>query len=339
MFADRPAWLLGVVGGLAVVIVVVFAVGVGSVAISPVDTLRVLADRILPIDLATSPIADPIVWNIRLPRVLAALGAGAALGTAGVSLQGLFRNPIADPQLVGMSAVGSVGVLVGLWIGWSAGGPVAGVVGGAIAGALGAFVVRLLAAMSEADPSHLILTGIGIGVAISAVVAAAAIAIHDPRIPDLPFWFVGGLSASTWGTAGWVLAFAGLSLAWVLPHAGSLDVLSLGFSSAGHVGIDVRRVVTIVLVATGLGVGAAVGAAGVIAFVGLIAGHGARKLGGEHHSRALPIGFALGGVVLVLADAFGRLLGGRFEVPAGLIMAIVGGPFLAWSITRRRSRT
>lgn len=327
-------------GVLVTTLVVIVAVGVGSVAVSPVDTLRVLVDRLTPLDvLATdgaSRIADSIIWNIRLPRVLVAAGAGAALGLAGVTLQGLYRNPAADPQLVGLSATGSIGVLIGLWLGWSIAGPIGGVIGGAIAGGLGSLAIRALAGATAGDPSRFVLTGVGFGVAVSALVAAAAVAIHDPRIPDVPFWFVGGLGAATWGTAGWVLGIALVSLVAVLPYATRLDMFSLGMASARHLGVDVDRVTVVTLGAIGICVGAAVGAAGVVAFVGLIAGHLAVRLFGSHHERSLIAAFVVGAIFLVAADAVGRVVGGRFEIPVGLVTALVGGPFLMWLIARPR---
>jgi iron complex transport system permease protein len=339
MLASKPPLVTALVGLAAVFVTVVIAVGVGSITVAPQDVLRVLADHALPFDVASSPIADPIIWSIRLPRVLTAFAAGAALGMGGVALQGLFRNPVADPQLVGLSATSAIGVMVGLWIGWEAGGPVAGILGGVIAGILGASAVRSIATSTQGDPSRFILAGIGFGVAVSAMVAAAAIAIHDPRIPDVPFWFVGGLGASTWGTALWTTMFAGASLAVVWRFAGRLDVFSLGMASARHLGIDVAVVTTVTLMSVGAGVGAAVGAAGVIAFVGLVAAHGARALVGDHHRRSLLGGFVLGGIFLVTADAMGRVIGGRFEVPVGLVTAAIGGPFLLWLIVRRRLGT
>ena len=333
----RPApWIVVVVGAGILVVVGLLAVTVGAVTVSPADTLRVLASHLLPGDIETSTVADPIIWNIRLPRVIAAMAAGAALGFAGALLQGVFRNPVADPQLVGLSSIASIGVLVGLWIGWSAFGPVAGVVGGALVGAIGSVVILLLARSTTGDPSRFILVGIGFGLAVSALVATASIAIHDPRIPDLPFWFVGSLSASTWGTALWASVFTLTGLFAVLPIARSVDVLSLGEASARHLGVDVARVMAIALVASGVAVGGAVGAAGVVAFVGLIAGHTARSIVGHHHRTALIAATFGGAVCLVAADALGRWIGGRFEVPVGLITAIVGGPYLIWLVTRRR---
>lgn len=337
MLSNRSPAVIAILGVAATVVLVILAVGVGNVWVSPRDTLSVLADHLSPMDLRTSSIADPIVWNIRMPRVITALGVGAALGVAGVVLQGLYRNIVADPHLVGMSATAMVGVLAGALIGWDAAGPVAAVVGGAVAGSAGALVVRMVAAATSGDPSRFILAGIGLGVAISAVVAGAAVALNDPRVPDLPFWFVGGLAASTWGTALWVGIAAVVATAVVLPLAGRLDIMSLGATAAAHLGVDVPRLGIVATVAIGLGVGGAVGAAGAIAFVGLISGHAARAMVGDHHRRSLVAGFFLGAMIMIGADALGRLIGGRFEIPVGLVTAAVGGPFLVWMIVARKA--
>lgn len=330
-----PPLVVAGAGVAIVAVLVLLAVGVGTVWISPLETLRVLADHVLPFDIETSDIADPIIWNIRLPRILAAAGSGAALGLAGAVLSGTYRNPYADPHLMGMSAFGAIGVLLGGWLAWSAWGPIGGVAGGAIAGAAGAFAILYLGDRLRGDPTHFIVVGIGVGLAVSAVVAAAAIAIHDPRVPDLPFWFVGGLAASTWGTALWVSVLATVALVAVGSLSERLDVMSLGWASAAHVGVDVRRVVVVGLVAIGMGTGAAVGAAGVVAFVGLMATHIARRMVGDHHAQKLVASFFAGAAILILADALGRLIGGRFEVPVGLITAAVGGPFLVVLVARR----
>ena len=322
--------------GLASLLVVgLIAVSVGTVAVNPMDTLQVLIDRMLPVDIETSRIADPIIWNIRLPRVVAALGAGAALGAAGATLQGLFRNPVADPYLVGMSSVSSIGVLLGLGLAWGTLGPIGGVLGGAIVGSIASGFVLVMARNTGGEPSRLILVGVGFGLAVSAVVAAASIAINDPRIPDVSFWFVGSLAASTWGTATWAVVLALVSVAVIFPLTDRIDVMSLGTASASHLGVNVNRVATVALAAAGLGVGASVGAAGVVAFVGLMGGTIARSLVGPHHRRSLIAAAFAGATILIAADAIGRLIGGRFEVPVGLITAAIGGPYLVWLITRR----
>ena len=335
MFGHRSPWTIAAAGSAFAIVVGLLAAAVGAVAISPIDVLAVILDHVTPLSIDTPDIADSIVWSIRLPRIVAAAGAGAALGLAGTVLQGSYRNPFADPHLVGLSAVGSIGVLLGSWLAWDLWGPVGAVIGGAVAGAIGSVAVRFIASRVEGDPTHLIVVGIGFGLAVSAVVSAAAIAIHDPRVPDTEFWFVGGLGASTWGTALWVSLGAVGAVLVTLPFARHLDLLSLGPAPARHLGVNVARVLGITLTASGLAVGAAVGAAGIVGFVGLVAAYSARRFVGHHHQLALIASPLLGAAFLVACDAFGRVLGGRFEVPVGLVTAAIGGPFLIWLVARR----
>lgn len=334
---DRSPLVIALVGLAAAIPAIVLAAGVGSVWVSPTETLSVLVDHLLPIDVGTSSIADPIVWNIRMPRVMTALGVGSALGMAGVALHGLYRNPVADPHLVGLSAISMPGVLVGVLIGWEFAGPVAAVIGGAIVGCVGSAIVRAVASATAGESSRFILAGIGLGLAVSSVIAGAAVALNDPRVPDLPFWFVGSLAASTWATALWTGVVAVIALAVVLPLARSIDIMSLGGPAAAHLGVDVPRLGLVVMGAVGAAVGGAVGAAGAVAFVGLVAGYVARVVVGHHHRQGLVAGFFSGAVLVVLADGLSRLVGGRFEIPVGLVTAAVGGPFLLWMILSRRT--
>lgn len=334
---ERSPLTIAALGAAGMAVLAVVAVGVGNVWISPLDTLRVLFDHLFPIEVETTAVADPIVWNIRLPRVITAAAVGAALGMAGVVLQGLYRNPVADPLLVGLTAIASIGVLAGALVAWDALGPVGGVVGGALAGSIGSTVVRRVATATDGDGARFILAGVGLGLAISAVVAGAAVAINDPRVPDLPFWFVGGLGAATWGTALWTAIAVLGAAAVVLPMASRLDIMSLGAPAAAHLGIDVPRLGVASTAAIGLAVGAAAGAAGAVAFVGLIAGHLARAAVGDHHRRSLVAGVFLGAMFVVASDAAGRVIGGRFEIPIGLVTAAIGGPFLVWMLLARRA--
>lgn len=317
-------------------VVVVVAITVGSTAIPPLTSIRVLLDHVLPVHLDTSQQADAIVWNIRLPRVIVASLAGATLGVAGTVLQGSLRNPLADSQLVGLSAAGSVGALFGYWLGYVTSGATAAIVGGAITGLVGALAVQALANRVGGGPSRFILLGIGGGLALGSLVAAMSIAIHDPRIPDVTFWFFGGLAATTWSHVGVLLIFVVVSIAGLVPFASRLDVMALGYDPARHVGVSVSRVLAIVLAVTGLGVGATVGAVGVVGFVGLVGGRIAATAVGPHHRLTIPAAAFAGSLFVVGADVVGRVGGRGFEVPVGLITAFAGGVYLAWIIAFRR---
>jgi iron complex transport system permease protein len=328
--------LLALIGLAIAIATALLAVSVGTVSVSPADTLKVLADHLLPWDVETSASADAIVWNIRAPRVLVALLVGAVLGLAGTVLQGAFRNPIADAQLLGLSATGSVGALIGFWVGYASFGPAFAVLAGAVAGAIGAFSIRWLASNASGDPGRFVLVGIGFGLSVGAIVATASIAIHDPRVPDVSFWFFGGLSAATWPVVGWLFVISALCVAVILPFSRRLDILSLGHSSARHVGVNVAMVLLVTTTAVGAATGASVGAAGVIAFVGLVGGRVSAGLVGPHHKNTMVVSLFAGAVFVMAADVIGRLGGRGFEVPVGLITTIAGGAYLTWLIARNK---
>jgi iron complex transport system permease protein len=308
----------------------------GTVWVSPNTVFGIIHDHRVPGDAeALSPL-DAIVWNIRMPRLLVAAMAGFALGVAGTVLQGMFRNPIADPQLVGLSSFAAVGALAGFWFGYATGGHEVAVAAGAAAGLIGALGVRWIANRSGSDLGRFILVGIGVGLAVGAIVATASIAIHEPRIPDVTFLFFGGLSTATLSIASWVAIATVVSVVGVLPFARRLDILSLGNDPARHVGVNVTSVVIIATAFVGLGVGASVGAIGVVAFVGLVAGRVAFELVGPHHRFTIPMSGVTGAVFVVTADLLGRLIGHGFEVPVGLITTVLGGAFLVSLILRNK---
>jgi iron complex transport system permease protein len=324
------------VGSAASIAMIALAVSVGSVSISPTESLAVVLNHLLPLDIGSSVQADAIVWNIRMPRVIVAMLSGAMLGVAGAVLQGTLKNPIADPQLVGLSASASVGALLGFWLGYAAYGPAVAVIAGAGAGLVGAWIVQRLASKVGGEPTRFALVGIGAGLSLSALVAAASIAIHDPRVPGVAFWFFGGLGAATWPVAGVLAVAVAVSVGGVVPFSGRLDVLSLGHQPAKHVGVNVKRVLGVGMTLIGLGVGASVGAAGVVGFVGLLGGRFALGLVGPHHRVAIPAAAFTGALFMTGADVIGRVGGRGFEVPVGLTTTVLGGAYLVWLIARKR---
>ncbi|KAA3638449.1 MAG: iron ABC transporter permease [Armatimonadetes bacterium] len=336
MKPGRSTTSIVLIGLLCVVFTVIVSVSVGSVSVSISDSFRVLASHLLPIDVDVSPLADAIVWNIRMPRAIVALLTGAVLGVTGTVLQGSLKNPIADAQLVGLSSAAAVGALLGFWLGYASGGPTVAVAAGAVSGLLGALAVRWLAGKVGGEPSRFILVGIGAGLGLGALVATASIAIHDPRIPDVTFWFFGGLGAATWGVAGALAIAAMLTLGGIMPLARKLDVLSLGHEPARHVGVNVATTLAVVLALVGLGTGASVGAAGVVGFVGLVGGRVASRMVGPHHKHVIPASAFIGAVFVIGADVVGRIAGLGFEVPVGLITTVLGGAYLVWLIARNK---
>ncbi|MGQ0586411.1 MAG: FecCD family ABC transporter permease [Gammaproteobacteria bacterium] len=284
------------------------------------------------------------VLDIRLPRVLLALLIGAALAQAGAALQGIFRNPLAEPGLVGISsgaALAAVGLIVlcqpaGLFevvpARWAL--PVATFAGGAAATAL---VLRLALVDGQTRVATLLLSGLALNAIAGAGIGFLSHVASDSALRSVTFWMFGSL-----GRAGWaeiVVAGPLLLLAiMLLPReAHALNALLLGESEAGHLGVDVERLKRRVTGLVVLAAGAAVALAGIIAFVGLLVPHLVRLALGPDHRHLLPLSALAGALLLVLADTAARVMLSPTELPIGILTALVGGPFfLALLLHRRR---
>lgn len=288
-----------------------------------------------------SDFARTIVCEIRLPRALAALLCGFALGTAGAALQGLFRNPLADPGLIGVSSGGSLGaLLVFAFAGtllerippaFHAAVLPTAAMGGALAIT---FLVLSLAGTVGRQIGGMLLIGIAVN---SVVVALTGLILHfsaDCQIRTYTFWMLGGLDRTDWELLGpaAVIVIAG---ALILPYrARELDVLALGEAEAHFAGIDVSRLrKTVVWVSAAL-VGSAVAVGGMIGFIGLVAPHLVRLLFGPGHRFLVPASGLFGGILLIAADVAARACGGFGELPIGVVTAIIGAPFFLGILLR-----
>ncbi len=342
--AARPAGRWSALGLLPVAMALLLLLGaaallVGPAPIPPGTVLRVLLAKLTPLDLAPAAgAAEPIIWQIRMPRVLLAGMAGAALALAGNSYQGVFRNPLADPYVIGVAAgagLGATMVLVsplsGSWHGLSL------VTPAAFAGALAA--VALAVAVARGAGAG---TGAGLvlaGVAIAALANAATsflFIFYDARIASVFAWLMGGFNAASWGKVT-VLALYAVPAALVLFACGRLlNVLLLDEEQARQLGVDVERVKLIVLAAASLAAAAAVSVSGLIGFVGLIAPHLTRILVGPDHRRTLPLSMLCGAMLLIGADLVARTALAPAEIPVGVVTAFLGAPFFILLMLRRR---
>lgn len=305
----------------------------GSVAVGIDDLWHMIAVKT---GLSDDPerLTDDVLWAIRLPRVLTGVVAGAALGAAGVGLQGVFRNPIADPHLLGVAPAAGLGAVAGIALTPGGGSPLVMFLG-AVAGALALALLMRTIAVNTLDPGQLVLIGLALGLAVLAVLGAVVLAWDSPRVPTFTFWVFGGLSVATWSKLGFgaVFAAAGVAAVWWLGR--TLDVLALGETEARHLGVAVDRTRVGVLGAVGLTVGAAVGLAGVIGFVGLVVPLVLRAVVGPAH-RTLTVFSALGGaMMLTLVDVLARTAAAPIEIPVGLFTAAIGAPVLVWFLLRR----
>ncbi len=331
-YATRRRWVAPVVA-LGLVVTVWAALSFGAVSV-PFGEVGGVLSRHIGLDAFTEPStrADAVVWGIRMPRLLLGFAVGAALALVGAVLQGLLRNDLADPQLLGIGP----GAAIGAAIGSAAGGIPGAIAGGVVAGVVTAFAIRRLASRASVDPTRIILSGVALGAALSAWVGFIVFATDRATVPPVEFWLLGSLTGATWRALGTTIVFlAGAGVA-MLASAHLLDVVGLGEADARHLGVDVDLVRTVLLIAAGIAVGATVGAVGVIAFVGLLVPFVVRRWTGPAHRYLLPAALAAGALFLAAADLVARLALEPTEIPVGLVTAAVGGPLFLWLLTRRR---
>lgn len=320
-------------------VAVLVSLGVGALPIAPAQSLAILADRLAGIDLGVAYDArqEAVMWSIRLPRVLLGVLVGAALGVAGAALQGVFRNPLADPGIVGVSSGASLGASVAIVGGVGALGSLT-LPALAFAGALGAALLVYAVARrgGRTEVVTLVLTGLAVVAVVESAVGLLTSLADDDQLRDLTFWRLGSLGGATWDA---VAMAAPLVLATVLltPFlARPLDLLSLGEREAGHLGVDTERVRVAAIALAALGVGAAVAVAGTVVFVGLVVPHMVRLLAGPRHATLLPASAVGGALLLVLADVVARTAAAPVELPLGVVTGLVGGPFFLWLLHRTR---
>lgn len=284
----------------------------------------------------------PLWWlvlrDVRLPRVLVALIVGAQLGVSGAALQGLFKNPLAEPSVLGVSASAALFAQVTLFLGW-AGAVAVSLPLAAIAGALLATLV-LLSLVGTAKHGALELLVLG-GVAVGQVAVALSALLMSMAVKDFTLaqrllsWLLGSLDGRTWMHVLWGLGPLVVGTAWLACRAKDLDGMTLGDSTALSLGVEVSRVRREVVMATALLSGTAVAVAGVVSFVGLIVPHLLRRLVGTSHALLLPASALGGGVVVVGADLLARVLVAPGELQIGVVTAALGAPWFALLLRKR----
>jgi iron complex transport system permease protein len=289
--------------------------------------------------------AHAVLLNIRLPRVLLALLVGAGFGAAGSALQALFRNPLADPGLIGISSGAALGASTLIVLGPLLGGSV-GMVNlyflpiAAFAGALAvsALVYRLAAARGRLALPLLLLAGIAINALVGAAIGLLTYIADDAQLRSLTFWSLGSLGGAQWPVLGAVLPFVMLGVVLIARHSHALNALQLGETEAQHLGVPTQAVKRTVLVASALSVGALVSCTGVIGFIGLVAPHCVRLACGPDQRVVMPGAMLLGAVLTVLADLAARTVASPAEVPLGILTALLGAPFFLMLLWRSRSQ-
>ena len=342
-FSTRP---LFIALGLLLVLVLWLSLALGPVSLPLGDTLRA-ALRLLGLPLtadASLQQAELIMAQIRMPRTLLGLTVGMVLALCGVAMQGLFRNPLADPGLVGVSSGAALGAAVAIVGGAAFGGlpeafapyllSACAFVGGLLVTAL---VYRLGRCDGQTNVATMLLAGIALTALAGAAIGLFTYLADDATLRTLTFWNLGSLNGASYARL-WPLLLATLAVAlWLPRRARALNALLLGESEARHLGFDVERLKRELVFCTALGVGAAVAAAGLIGFIGLVVPHLMRLLVGPDHRLLLPASALAGASLLLLADLVARLALAPAELPIGIVTALIGAPFFLYLLVRGRS--
>jgi iron complex transport system permease protein len=330
---------MGLVLGLILIGTAVLAVGVGTVPISPTTTVRLLAWKagIIGPPADVPPSTAVILFELRIPRVVLAAVVGCALAVSGTVFQALFRNPMADPAIIGISSGAALGAIVVILV---AGGALAAglaVPAAAFGGALavGFLVYRLARIGPAVQVATLLLAGIAVAAVVSAVISLI-MAFSGEQVRSIYFWLLGGLAARGWDAVAVAAPLVGVGLAGALLTVRDLNLLALGEERAAQLGMEVERFKRLALGTGALLTAAAVSVAGVIGFVGLMTPHILRLVLGADHRRLVPATLLGGAIFMVLADLAARTLVAPQEIPVGAVTALLGGPFFLYLLRRER---
>ncbi len=334
----RRPLVLGLIGLLSLSVAIVAGIGLGSVFISPGDTIAIVARDLLgwPVAETWSRASETIVMELRLPRVLTALVVGLGLSVAGVTFQGLLRNPLADPYVLGTASGAALGaaiaVLIPIQVAWLGLG-LANIF--AFVGALAAIAIvyRVAGGGGRSTMTSILLTGYAVGSMLAAGLSLAMY-LSGSQLRQIFFYLLGSLSGADWQSLAIGLPVIAVGTVLIMARARSLDGLLLGDDTALHLGVDVRRERAILLALASLVTAAAVALAGLIGFVGLVVPHVIRLVVGPNARVVLPLSAIFGASFLIWADLGARITG---ELPVGIITAVIGAPVFVLLLRRYRS--
>jgi iron complex transport system permease protein len=287
-----------------------------------------------------------VLFDIRLPRLALGLVVGAALAVAGVLLQGLFRNPLADPGIVGVNAGAGLGAVLAIVLG--------GALPSGLLAATGSWLVPLAAFLGgwgatlllyrvatqggRTDVTLMLLAGIALAALTGAATGVLVYLADDRQLRDLTFWSMGSLAGATWSKLAAALPLVGLALLSAPLLARGLNALALGEGQALHLGVAVQQVKRLTIFSAAAATGAAVAVSGGIGFVGLVVPHLLRLAIGPDHRRLIPASALLGAGLLVLADLVSRTIIAPAELPIGIVTALIGAPVFLWILLSQRRR-
>ncbi|HSK48825.1 MAG TPA: iron ABC transporter permease [Coriobacteriia bacterium] len=314
---------------LGLLVTLVAATALGAVAVAPGDVIASIGRALRG---ESGGMADTLIVQVRLPRVLLAALVGACLAGAGAIYQALFRNPLADPYILGISSGAGLAAILALT--FTAGAtvlrygvvPVAAFIGALLTMLL---VTRLATWRGQLDTASLLLAGVAVSYTLAAMTSFVMVFARE-QMAAVVFWMMGGLGAASWPYVAMIAPMAAIGAVLALSFTRELNLMLLGDERAGQLGLPVRRFKYAALTVASLLTAAAVAVAGLIGFVGLMVPHMVRLTLGPDHKWLVPASLLGGAITLVLADLVARTIIAPIEIPVGVVTALLGGPFFVW---------
>jgi iron complex transport system permease protein len=338
---NKIAWLYVISGGLLLGISLL-GLFYSSVTVTVPTIIHIILEKTLNMGWLTDVAKNEemIIWNIRLPRVLLAFCIGASLALAGAAFQGLLRNPLADPYTIGVSSGASLGAVLVLFFQVSIVGlgsftlPIVAILFGIIALLIVFGLVRLSSKSLAIET--IILAGIIVSAFIGSLVSLIISLSDRESMTQIIYWLYGSVGMRGWNHIQLILPFILIGSFILIYHYRELNALALGEDAADHIGVDVKKGKTFILIGASLLTGAAVAVSGSIGFVGLVIPHLVRLVTGPNHRHVLPLSLLIGGAFLILADLMARTIIAPKELPIGVITAMIGAPVFALLLIRER---
>ena len=336
---QRKHILLPILFGAILLLAAIGAIFIGAIDIpfkmvwgSFLHRFHVSSDIIVP------AFYDTAIWQLRLPRIVMSLLAGASLAVCGCVFQSIFRNPICDPYILGISSGASLGAAVAIILGWDIS------LFGVTVPALLTALLTLVFIMGIGRFSHhrstqtLLLTGIALNFFISSIITLL-IVVNQQSMQKIYFWTMGSLATVSWGEIGWLIPVMIIAFIFLYYHAKDLDIMQMGIESAKSIGVNTQRTTYVVLIVSSLLIGVVVSFCGVIGFIGLIVPNIIRLLFGSGNRHLFTYSIFFGAFFLLVADTLARTIAAPSELPVGSITALAGAPYFIYLLLKNRPST
>lgn len=329
---------------LLLAMTMLFAIAVGAVSISIGDVIMVIANKIFNLNYTyQNSLAETIIMQLRLPRILLAVLTGISLAGAGAVMQGILHNPLVSPYTLGMSGAASLGAAIAIVLGKGILGSYFDIAGSYliafnafIFGFLTIFIIIGFARLKGGSPETLVLAGVALGYIFSAGVSALKYFSDNDALKDLVVWLMGGMWGATWQSVCLLLPIVLICMLALMTYAWEMNALSAGEDVATNLGVNVKRLQFVCLTIATLAASATVAFTGIIGFIGLIGPHISRALIGSDNRFLIPCSCAMGALILLLSDTVGRIIIAPVEIPVGIVTALIGGPYFLYMLLRKK---